>query len=468
MNRLICLGQRFAVSCLLLLIGGLTGVSLAGEQSKPFSELNFKKVVLATNLTEPMNLSVAQDERVFLVERLGAIKVWKPETGEMKTITTIQTFSGSENSLLGVVLDPKFLENHWIYLFYSPTAPEENRVSRFTLNGDVLDVASEKVLIHFRTDRKVANHAGGDLNFDKHGNLYASTGDNTFITENESFAPIDERPGREYWDAQRTSANTMDLRGKILRIHPEPDGSYTIPKGNLFPEDGSKGRPEIYVMGVRNPFRFSIDSKSGWVYWGDVGPDAREAKPERGPVGFDEFNQARKAGNFGWPQFVGDNKPYRRYDFGSKQSGELFDAQHPVNSSPHNTGAKELPPAQPAFIWYPYTPTSRFPEMGSGARAAMAGPVYHFDKKLKSDCKLPKEYDEELFIFDWERSLINIVRFDKPGNLQKLEPFLPAMKFKRPICIKLGPEGALYVIEWGSNWYNNKDAQLVRVEFRQK
>jgi cytochrome c len=331
-----------------------------------------------------------------------------------------------------------------------------------------LDVASEKVLIHFRTDRKVANHAGGDLNFDTHGNLYASTGDNTFITENESFAPIDERPGREYWDAQRTSANTMDLRGKILRIHPEPDGSYTIPKGNLFPKDGSKGRPEIYVMGVRNPFRFSIDSKNGWVYWGDVGPDAREAKPERGPVGFDEFNQARKAGNFGWPQLVGDNKPYRRYDFGSKQSGELFDAQHPVNSSPHNTGGRELPPAQPAFIWYPYTPTSRFPEMGSGARAAMAGPVYHFDKKLKSDCKLPKEYDDALLIFDWERSLINTVRFDQQGDLKRLEPFLPGMKFKRPICIKLGPEGALYVIEWGSNWYNNKDAQLVRVEYRQE
>ena len=56
-----------------------------------------------------------------------------------------------------------------------------------------------------------ANHAAGDLAFDRQGNLYASTGDNTFITENDSFAPIDERPGRQFWDAQRTAANTMDF-----------------------------------------------------------------------------------------------------------------------------------------------------------------------------------------------------------------------------------------------------------------
>jgi cytochrome c len=459
--------KRPMVILLLALIVGFIQAGTASEQrGKPFDESNFKKVVLAANLVEPMNLSIAADGRVYLVERLGVLKVWKPETGGMKTITSIKTFQGSENSLLGIVLDPDFLKNHWIYLFYSPVTPEENRVSRFTLAGDSLDPASEKVLLHFHTDRKVGNHAGGDLAFDARGNLYASTGDNTLITENDSFAPIDERPGRQYWDAQRSSANTMDLRGKILRIHPKPDGSYTIPKGNLFPKDGSKGRPEIYVMGVRNPFRFTIDGKTGWLYWGDVGPDAQQAIPERGPAGLDEFNQARKAGNFGWPQFVGDNKAYRRFDFSTKQSGEPFDATHPLNLSPNNTGAKELPAAQPAFIWYPYGPSSRFPELASGARAAMSGPVYHYDAKLKSDRKLPQIYDGVLFIFDWERSWVKTVRFDAKGNLRSRESFLPALKFKRPICIKPGPDGALYMIEWGTNWYNNKDAQLVRIEYQ--
>ncbi len=441
-------------------------VAGAKETAEPaFNPSAFTKVVLATNLVEPMNLSVAGDGRVYLVERLGALKVWEPQSGEMKTLATLKTFTGSENSLLGIVLDPDFLHTHWLYLFYSPVEPEENRVSRFKLEGDSLDLSSEKILLHFHTDRKVANHAAGDLAFDRHGNLYASTGDNTFITENDSFAPIDEQPGRQYWDAQRSSANTMDLRGKILRIHPEPNGTYTIPRGNLFP-DGSRSRPEIYIMGVRNPFRFTIDEKTGWVYWGDVGPDAQLPSASRGPAGFDEFNQARKAGNFGWPQFSGDNKPYRRYDFATKQSGEWFDAAHPLNLSPNNTGAKELPPAQPAFIWYPYSFSTRFPEMGSGARAAMSGPVYHFDKSLNSSRKLPAYYDGALFIFDWERSWIKAVRFDDSGKLKRIEPFLPTLKFKRPICIKTGPDGALYVIEWGSNWYNNRDAQLVRIDCR--
>ncbi|MEO5802670.1 MAG: PQQ-dependent sugar dehydrogenase [Verrucomicrobiota bacterium] len=455
--------KKFRLVLLILL--SLNGGNCFSKDETDFDESHFKKVVLATNLVEPMNLSVAEDGRVFLVERLGALKVWNPETSETKSIAALNTFTGPENSLLGIVLDPHFKNNGWFYLFYSPKDIEENRVSRFTLNGDAFDRTSEKILLRIHTDRKVANHAAGDLAFDKDGNLFASTGDNTSISDNDSFAPIDERPGRQLWDAQRSAANTMDLRGKILRIHPEANGSYTIPKENLFPKDGSKGRPEIYVMGVRNPFRFTIDEKTGWVYWGDVGPDAREAREDRGPFGFDEFNQARASGNFGWPQFVGNNKAYRRFDFATKQSGDAFDPAHPLNVSPNNTGIKELPPAQPAFIWYPYGQSSKFPELSSGARAAMSGPVYRYDSKLKSDRKLPQHYDGSLFIFDWERSWIETVRFDTEGKLKSISPFLNSMKFKRPICIKLGSDGALYIIEWGSNWYNNKDAQLVRIQY---
>src|SRR6185437_15152636 len=103
----------------------------------------------------------------------------------------------------------------------------------------------------------------------------------------------------------------------------------------------------------RNPFRISIDKKNGHLYWGEVGPDAGGGNPKRGPAGFDEINQARHAGNFGWPYFVADNKPYLDYDFETKISGQPFDPAHPVNKSPFNTGIQELPPAQPAFIYYP-------------------------------------------------------------------------------------------------------------------
>ena len=87
---------------------------------------------------------------------------------------------------------------------------------------------------------------------------------------------MDERPGRSPWDSQKSAANPNDLRGKIYRIHPEADGTYTIPKGNLFPPGTPGTRPEVYVMGNRNPFRISIDQKTGYLYWGEVGPDAVE------------------------------------------------------------------------------------------------------------------------------------------------------------------------------------------------
>ena len=84
--------------------------------------------------------------------------------------------------------------------------------------------------------------------------MFITTGDNVNPFEADGYAPIDERNGRSAFDAQGTSSNTNDLRGKILRIHPENDGSYTIPEGNLFINEDD-GLAEIYVMGTRNPFR---------------------------------------------------------------------------------------------------------------------------------------------------------------------------------------------------------------------
>jgi cytochrome c len=431
-------------------------------------ESHFRKVVLATNLYEPIQLDVANDGRVYFAERRGAIKVWQPSSAESTTalmLGKLNAFTGSEDGILGLALDPGFSTNHWLYLYHSTVGVLENRVSRFTVNGESLDLASQKVLLHIPTLAKKPNHSGGCLGFDAHGNLYASTGDYTFIPGSDGYSPLDRRPGREVHDSERTAANSNDPRGKILRIHPEPDGSYTIPQGNLFKPGTPRTLPEIYIMGCRNPFRFTVDPETGWLIWGDVGPDALEADPKRGPPGFDEFNLAKEAGNFGWPYFVANNRAYVNYNFATKESGSAFDPAHPVNDSPNNTGIHELPPAHPAFIWYPPGPSSRFPELGSGARSAMAGPIYHYDPKLASERKFPAAFDKLLFLFDWERSWIKEVRLDSEGRLQSIRPFAPSIKVKRPISMRFGPDGALYVIEWGSAWFNNKDAQIVRIEY---
>jgi hypothetical protein len=224
--------------------------------------------------------------------------------------------------------------------------------------------------------------------------------------------------------------------------------------------------PEIYVMGNRNPFRISIDPQTGWLYWGEVGPDAVGDSAARGPRGYDEINQARHAGNFGWPYIIADNKPYRDYNFATEISGAFFNPMTPVNNSPNNTGAMtNLPPAKPALIWYPYGTSTEFPELASGGRTAMAGPVYHFDPALDSPIKLPAYFDDTLIIYEWSRSQFFEVKLDQSGAILKINRIFSDLSFNRPMDVELGPDGALYVLEWGTQFSGGPNPKLVRIEF---
>ncbi len=133
--------------------------------------------------------------------------------------------------------------------------------------------------------------------------------------------------------------------GKILRIKVNEDGTYSVPDGNLFPKGTPKTKPEIYVMGSRNPYRNISGSENRLPVLGKVGPDASNGDPARGPRGYDEVNQAQKAGYFGWPLFVGNNYAYHAYDYKTGTSGEAFNPAAPINNSPNNTGLTTLPPA---------------------------------------------------------------------------------------------------------------------------
>jgi glucose/arabinose dehydrogenase len=429
--------------------------------------------------TEPTELAVLPDGDVVVVERRGRVLRYRAADGSLDVMAQIPVYwqtgiegVNAEEGLLGVTADPDFADNRYLYLFYSPEGPSVNRLSRFTLGADSLLLGSERVILEFFSQRQICCHTGGSLAFGPDGNLYLSTGDNStpFDVPNESianhgFAPLDNRPGLEQYDARRTSANTNDLRGKIIRIRIEPDGSYTSPEGNLFPPGTPDTRPEIYAMGTRNAYRLSIDPETGFVYWGDVGPDANEdSLATRGPRGYDEINQARGPGFFGWPLFIADNQPYRHYDFATGESGPAFDPAAPVNESASNTGRAELPPAQPAFIWYPYGESRDFPEVGTGGRTALAGPVYRADRYPEAT-RLPGYYDGKLFIYDWLRHWIKVVTLTPEGDYEAMEPFLPDVKFAGPIDLELGPDGSLYLLEYGIGWFaQNPDAGLSRIE----
>ncbi len=464
------------------LLGGIQYVlaeKLDYTKSRP-EENRFTRTILADKFDEPTELVVLDDQRVLFAERKGSLKLYDPKTKAVKLIANIPVYSKFEYGLMGLNIDPNFKQNKWLYYYYSPLSSEKDtsqrlvRVKYDDLKNEIV-ANTEQVLLRVPVKRTGCCHTGGSIAWDKKGNLYLSTGDDTNPFESDGYGPIDGGEGRSGFDARYTSSNTNDLRGKILRIKPNADGSagYSIPEGNLFePTPNLSGRvgvglPEIYVMGNRNPYRISVDQRNGFLYWGEVGPDAGENKEGRGPRGHDEVNQARSAGYFGWPLFVADNRAYNQYDFVKKQSNPLFDANKPINDSPHNTGMKALPPAQKAFIYYPYVDSPEFGSIVSkGGRNAMGGPVYYFDDFADSKVKFPRYYDGKFFAYDWMRDWINPVSMTKEGDFDRMERFMPNAKFSHPIDMQFANDGSLYVLEYGQNWFaQNDDAKLVKITY---
>ncbi len=441
-----------------------------------------KTQLVQATFFEPTEMTILPNLDILVAQRRGELMLYNHNTNSVKQVGYFPVYFktqhtpgvNSEEGLLGIQADPDFAHNHYVYIYYSPLDTSVDRLSRFTYENDTLDLKTEKVVLEVKTTREICCHTGGSIAFGKGNQLFLSVGDNSTPFDEpgnppyniHSFAPLDDRPGHEQWDSRRGAGNTNDLRGKILRININKDGSYSIPEGNLFPPGTAKTRPEIYVMGDRNPYRISVDKKNSYLYWGEVGPDANaDSMDTRGPRGYDELNQAKKAGNFGWPYFVGNNYPYREYDFNTGTPGIAFDPQHPVNNSRNNTGLHDLPALSPPFIWYPYGESAEFPSVGSGGRTAMAGPAYYSDMYPK-ETRYPDYYNNKVFIYEWIRGWIKAVSLMPNGDFDRLETFMGNTKFNAPIDMEMGPDGRLYVLEYGSGWFQrNPDAGLSRIDY---
>ena len=448
----------FCVAMLILL--------LAFRQDTPPNntpdEHRFRKVFLTGNMPDLIEMDIAPNGDVYFITMKGGVWVYDVRRKDARLLASVPVSMETEAKMQAIALDPDFSRNHRLYLLYAPlNQGNGNRVARFTMQGDSLLLSSEKIILEI-PDSQHCCHAGGGMTFDRHDNLFITTGDNTnpFGT---NYSPSDERPGKEEFDAQRSSANTNDLRGKVLRIHPEEDGSYTIPAGNLFTKT-DRTRPEIYIMGCRNPYRVTVDRDTDLLYWSEVGPDASDTEA-RGPRGYDEFNQAAKPGNHGWPLVIGNNEPYAKVDFTTDSILSRIDPAHPINSSPNNTGLRELPPAQKPMIWYPYDHSAEFPELGAGGRTAIMGPIYYYDSQNASPTKFPAYFDRKLFIADWMRNWVKVVSLNEQKQLKSIDPFMPSATFRKPMSLKFGPDGSLYVIEHGALWGNNQDSRLVRIDY---
>ncbi|GAA3359689.1 PQQ-dependent sugar dehydrogenase [Saccharopolyspora gregorii] len=474
-----------SVACATFAVVTATALTLPPATAAPPPDTAFDQITLArgeTKLGEPMALAVLPDRRVLHTSRDGDVFLTTPDA-TTTLAAHLPVYNHDEDGLQGVAVDPGFAENRWVYLYYAPPldtpegdAPEEgtaadfapfdgyNSLSRFPLTDDgALDLDAGQEILRVPANRGTCCHAGGEIDFDADGNLYLSTGDDTNPFSSDGFTPIDERPERNpAFDAQRSAGNTNDLRGKVLRIHVEPDGTYTVPDGNLFPPGTERTRPEIYAMGLRNPFRFAVDERTGWIHLGEYGPDAGAADPERGPGGLVEYDLIREPQNLGWPYCIGDDEPFIDHDFATGESGEPFDCAAPRNESPHNTGLVDLPPAQPAWLAYD---DDSVPELGAGPESPMGGPVYHFDPDLDEPLKFPAHYDGKAFNYEWDRGWIKEFEVGQDGELAAIRPFFDSMDLVRPMNVEFGPDGALYVLDYGSSYFGGADdSALYRIE----
>ncbi len=479
---------------------------------------NYERVLLTKDVGEPIDLAVLPDSRVLHTARNGDVRLTDPATGVTRVITTLDVYANSEDGLQGVALDPEFEDNGWVYLVYAPrdadgdgvadtptgNAPNSlpagedesywdrwvgvNRLARFQWTGDTIDLASEQVILDVEVQRGQCCHVGADIDFDGDGNLYLTTGDNTPASTPgaNGFAPNNDAPGMNPgFDSRRGAGSTNDLRGKILRIHVEDDGSYSIPDGNLFAPGTEGTRPEIFVMGVRNPFRFEVDPETNSLSWGDYGPDATKAVAEtagRGPMGLVEWNVVSldDPHNAGWPYVQGDNFAYNDWDFATGTPGEFFDPENLVNDSRWNTGLRELPPARAATLWYGDNPGDQpwdeLVNFGSGSgQAPMGGPVYHYDADNPSTTKLPAYWDRKAFFGEFSQDYLAAFTVDwEAFDVTHIEDFLPNAALAaagqpphdNPMDLEFGPDGSLYVLDYGDGFFRaNPDAGLYRIDY---
>jgi len=235
-----------------------------------FPSLSFKQPVAMVQLSAgktPQWLVVEKRGTIQRVEGSGATA----HISEFADLRDHVDAGPAEAGLLGIALHPNFDKNHTLFLSYTRSgAPLVSMIVRYRTTADKrrLDPASAQTLLEL--PQPYANHNGGGIAFGPDGYLYIGFGD-----------------GGAAGDPHGGGQNLQTLLGKILRIDVDGESPYAIPPDNPFSRGG--GRPEIFAWGLRNPWRWSFDRKTGTLWAGDVGQSRWE-----------EIDIIRKGGNYGW------------------------------------------------------------------------------------------------------------------------------------------------------------------------
>jgi len=240
----------------------------------------FKVQAVASRLDQPTWVGAPNgDARLFVAERSGRLLVFVK--GRKRTFLDLRgpvESAGGEQGLLAVAFHGKFASNGRMWVYYTG-AGGDGRVVEYRASGNAASPRSARRILNVPLGAEADNHNGGQLAY-RDGKLWISIGD-----------------GGGAGDPDNHAQDRTDLRGKLLRIDVDRGSPYRIPPNNPYGAD-SGFRREIYALGLRNPFRFSIDPPTGDVWIGDVGQGEREE--------IDRLRAGRPGGtNFGWGRFEG-------------------------------------------------------------------------------------------------------------------------------------------------------------------
>jgi cytochrome c len=400
---------------------------------------------MAFDLLAPKGEEAKGKVDVYFTERLGKVRKFDSKTGKVLTLATIPLdidAGGSSDGVLGIALDPAFKTTHNLYVYYTFIGASEKswRISRFTLNAGhtLMDLNTERVTVTVPI-KGGSRHPGGALQFDSYGDLWITTGNDYKLGSDFPFY---------------SSPNTNDLRGKILRIHPSEDGrSYTIPNGNLFPPNTPNTRPEIYIMGNRNPYTLSLDPVRRWAVWGDVGPDGKNVdggtiNAADGTDMTEEYNLAKGPGNSGYPFFAGTlaTKP------GADATGPVMPANYTWEGA--QPGLTKLPAAFAPIYAYRKS-------------CAITGPIYRYDGDLKSSVKFPPHFNRKWLVTDFsgDNNKVTAFTLNDEGTEIKAQEKVIGIPLHAPLDMQFGPDGALYVNNYDGYRTVGPNTGIVRIDY---
>jgi len=275
------------------------------------SQLAIDLVEVADGFQSIVDLTNAGDDRLFVVEQNGRIKILNADfTTQSENFLDISSLTdgGGEQGLLGLAFHPDYADNGYFYVNYTNNSGS-TVIARYTVSSadpNIADPGSAEIIL--QQSQPYSNHNAGDINFGPDGYLYIPMGD-----------------GGSGGDPENRAQNPSTLLGKMLRIDVDGGSPYAIPADNPFVGNADY-LPEIWAVGLRNTWRFSFDAETGDMWMGDVGQNVWEEI---------DFEPAGSAGglNYGWRCTEG------LVDYDQSQCSSSLVIEYPISVYNHSGGA---------------------------------------------------------------------------------------------------------------------------------